>query len=530
MKSANTLSSDPVVAPSARENSSSQDDVKSRFAMNVGTNIAYVAANTLLMVWYIPFLVKHLGMAAFGMIPLANSLVMYASVLSSSLEVSTNRFLAIDLNQGKSDNAIRTFNTSLVLSVAACCLLLIPAGVVTYLYPVLFSVPAGMEQETRLLFAGVVLTMLLSIVGSNFGVSSLIKHRFDLYNIVRILVILTRTGIVALAFMFWAPSLWWVAVGFIVSACINLVGNIFLWKRLTPELHIDRRCIDRTQFRALIDLSGWASLNQIGALLLMQIDLLVVNAFYGADMTGRYGSVLIFTTLILTMTTTVVGVLSPAIMARFAVDDIEGLTRIAVRSVKFLGIGLAIPVGLLCGFGRPLLTLWLGPDFADLDILLVILVGHLTMNLAVRPLLYVLTAFNRIRVQALLTVLIGLVNLGLAIALASWAGWGVAGVAAAGAIAWTLKNVFLLSTYSAAVMKLKWWTFYAPLFAGAAGTLGLAFAGRLATYLWWPATWLELGLIASALTIAYCILSYFLSLNRSDRDLIWSLAGRRAHV
>jgi membrane protein EpsK len=519
-----------MAAPSASEGLPLQNDVKSRFARNVGTNIAYVAANTLLMVWYIPFLVKHLGMAAYGMIPLANSLVMYASVLSSSLEVSTNRFLAIDLNQGKKESANRTFNTSLVLSVAACCLLLLPAGIITYLYPVLFSVPAGMENETRLLFASAVLTMLLSIVGSNFGVSSLIKHRFDLYNVVRVIVILTRTGLVAFAFVLWSPSLWWVAMGFIASACINLIGNIFLWRRLTPELHIDRSSIDRSQFRALLDLSGWASLNQIGALLLMQIDLLVVNAFYGADMTGRYGSILIFTTLILTMTTTVVGVLSPAIMARYAVGDIDGLTRIAVRSVKLLGIGLAIPVGLLCGFGRPLLTLWLGPDFADLDILLVILVGHLNINLAVRPLLYVLTAFNRIRVQALLTLLIGVVNLGLAVALARWAGWGAAGVAAAGAIAWTIKNVFLLSTYSASVMNLKWWTFYAPLVAGATGTLGLALAGRFAAQFWWPATWIELGLMASGLTIIYCIVAFNFGLNRSDRDLIWSLAGRRSHA
>jgi membrane protein EpsK len=174
--------------------------------------------------------------------------------------------------------------------------------------------------------------------------------------------------------------------------------------------------------------------------------------------------------------------------------------------------------------------LWLGPDFADLDILLVILVGHLNINLAVRPLLYVLTAFNRIRVQALLTLLIGVVNLGLAVALARWAGWGAAGVAAAGAIAWTIKNVFLLSTYSASVMNLKWWTFYAPLVAGATGTLGLALAGRFAAQFWWPATWIELGLMASGLTIIYCIVAFNFGLNRSDRDLIWSLAGRRSHA
>jgi membrane protein EpsK len=506
------------------------DYVKSRFAINVGTNVAYIAVNTLLMVWYIPFLIKHLGMAAYGMIPLANLLVMYSSVISAGLEVSTNRYLAIDLNQGEQENASRTFNTALFLSLVACCFISIPAAIVTYLYPVLFSVPTGMEQETRFLFGSAVFTVLISIIGGNFGVSSIIKHRFDLYNIVRTVVSLSRVGIVAFAFLLWLPSLWWVATGFIVSACINLAGNVILWKQLTPQLHINYSSIDKKRFRDLLGLGGWASINQIGALLLLQIDLIVVNTLYGADMTGRYGSVLIFTTLILTMTTTVVGVLSPAIMARYAVDDVEGMKRIAVRSVKLLGIGLAVPVGLLCGFGRPLLTLWLGPEFADLDILLVLLVGHLNVNLAVRPLLYVLTAFNRMKAQALLTLVIGVGNLALAIALAHWAGWGVAGVAAAAAIAWTIKNVFLLSSYSASVMNLKWWTFYAPLTAGAFGTLGIALAGRITTQFWWPSSWFDLGLMASGITMIYCLLSLALSLNRSDRELLWSLIGRRSHV
>ena len=137
---------------------------------------------------------------------------------------------------------------------------------------------------------------------------------------------------------------------------------------MTPQLHIDRYDIDRQRFRALVGLSGWSAVNQAGSLLLMQVNLLVVNAMFGAEMTGRYGSLLLFPALIDTMTGTVVSVLSPAIMTRYAVGDIEGMRRLASRSVKLLGVGLALPVGLLCGFGRPLLNLWLGPEFAHLDL------------------------------------------------------------------------------------------------------------------------------------------------------------------
>jgi membrane protein EpsK len=501
---------------------------RSRFLINVGSNVCYVSLNTALMVWYVPFLMHRIGVAAYGMIPLANALVMYAAIISTSLNVSINRFMAIDLNRGNDADANRTFNTALALSLGACGVLLLPIGIITYFFPVLFNVPAGLELATQALFAGVGVTTLAAVLSGNFGVASLITHRFDLRNIVRALASLSRIGVVVLCFLVWPPSLWHVALGFIIAAGISVIGDVLVWRSLTPQLHIDRHDIDRHRFRALFGLSGWSTINQIGFLLLMQTDLLIVNAMFGAEMTGRYGSVLLFPILIDTMTETILAVLSPAIMARYAVGDIEGMRRIVSRSVKILGIGLALPIGLLCGFGRPLLNLWLGSGFAQLDFLLILLVGHLTVNLAIRPLSYVVNAYNRVKIQGLVTLALGVANVALAITLARWCGWGAAGVAAAAAIVWTIRNVLFMSSYVAVLMQLRWWAFYTPLLAGALGTLGIALASRFVTQLWWPASWLALGVLAAAIAAAYGILAYTISLDRSDRDLLWSFLKRRS--
>jgi membrane protein EpsK len=524
------LGREPIGSPRGVSTTPSlADTASSRFAINVSSNLCYVVLNAALMVWYIPFLVRHLGVAAYGMIPLANSLVICAAILSSSLDVSITRFLAIDLNQGNTARANRTFNTALALSLAACGVLLVLAGTVTYFFPVLFNVPSGLEPATQFLFAGMGITTLAAILSGTFGVASLITHRFDLRNVIRALTSLSRIGVVALCFTFWPASLWHVAIGFIISACIGLIGDVMVWKRLTPQLHIDHRDIDSSQFRALLGLSGWSAINQVGLLLLLQVDLLIVNVLFGAESTGLYGSVLLLPALVLMMTETVVAVLSPAIMARYAVGDIAGMQRLASCSVKLLGVGLALPIGLLCGFGRPLLHLWLGPQFAQLDFLLILLVGHLTVNLAVRPLAYVLTAYNRVKAQGLVTLALGVGNVGLAIALARWSGWGMVGVAAAAAIVWTIKNPVFLSSYSAVVMRQRWWTFHAPLIAGALGTLGVAVAGRFASQFWSQTDWLTLGATATGISAAYAVTAYVICLNRSDRDLLRSFLHRRSH-
>lgn len=506
------------------------DVAKDRFVINVGSNLFYVVLNTGLMVWYVPYLVHNLGIAAYGMIPLANSLVMYTTIVSASLEVSISRFLAIDLNQGNLDKANRTFNTALFLSVGVCALLAVLAAGVIALLPAMFNIPVGMEGETQVLFASMAFTTMAAILSGNFGIASQIMHRFDLRNIVRSLTSVSRIAVVVACFMIWPASLWHVAAGFFASAAIGLAGDVLVWRRLTPQLRIDRRSIDRGQSGALMSLSGWSAVNQMGLLLLAQIDLLVVNAVFGAEKTGLYGSVLLFPLLISMMMETVLTVLSPAIMARYALGDSDGMRRLASRSVKLLGIALAVPVGLLCGFGGPLLTLWLGPEFAQLDLLLALLVGHLVVNLAVRPLFYVLTACNRIKAQGIVTLVLGVCNVGLVVAFAVWGGWGIAGVAVGAAIVWTLKNAVFMPAYSASVMRVPWWTFYAPLLAGAFGALAIALAGRLLSQYWWPAGWVELGLMSAALAAAYGAVAYAVALDRSDRDLLRSFRNRRIHA
>ena len=119
------------------------------------------------------------------MISLANALVAYAGIVTTSLDVSISRFLAIDLNQGNNAGANRTFNTALGLSLAACGILLPPLGIVSYLFPLLFNVPPGLARATQFLLASVGVTTLAAILSGSFGVASLITHRFDLRNIVR---------------------------------------------------------------------------------------------------------------------------------------------------------------------------------------------------------------------------------------------------------------------------------------------------------------------------------------------------------
>lgn len=215
-------------------------------------------------------------------------------------------------------------------------------------------------------------------------------------------------------------------------------------------------------------------------------------------------------------------------MAHYAIGEKQALQDLARRSVRLLAVGLALPIGLLCGMGAPLLTLWLGPAFADLETVLVLLVAPLTINLATRPLSYVLTAYNEVRVQGLVTLALGAANIVLAIALVR-AGWGLAGVPAAAALVWTVRNVLFVSSRSGVLLGLRWYAFNGHLAIGLLGMVGVAALGRILCALWWPTNWLSLASFAAMITIAYGAFAYFIFMTKADRELVSSaLASRSA--
>jgi membrane protein EpsK len=215
----------------------------------------------------------------------------------------------------------------------------------------------------------------------------------------------------------------------------------------------------------------WAIVNQIGSLLFLQIDLIVVNILFGAASAGLYAIVLVWASLLRSMANTVSGVLTPVVFTYYAKGQVETLTKIMVSAVKLMGLLMALPIGLICGFAPQILTIWVGEKFAFLAPLLVLMALHLTINLAVLPLFSINVAYNKIRIPGVVTLLMGGMNIALAIAIPLMAGWGFYGVAVAGAIVLTLKNAIFTPWYATKVMGTKASTFNASMLPGMIATI-----------------------------------------------------------
>jgi membrane protein EpsK len=496
---------------------------RGRFLPNLISNAALFGFNVLVGVWYTPYLLHHLGTAAYGIIPLVTQITSYMIVITATLNSATGRFITIALEQNNDEEANRYFNTSLFGSMLLV-LLLVPLTVwATWNLGSLIDIPAGQETQTRWLFVCTVAGFFLGTLQSPFGVSCFCRNRFDLQNTISLIQSVARVGLVVVFFSLITPQIWQVGAATLAAMFFGWGWSIRLWRKMTPTLSISLAHFSRVALKSLFSMGGWIAINNIGAILYVGIDLLVVNKMFGPESGGRYAAVTQWSVLLRTLAGVIVSLFGPTMLYYYARHDIDGLVVYARRAVKFMGLLMALPIGLICGLSSPLLQTWLGPQFVDLSWLMSLMTVHLSVTIATYPLFGIQNAANRVRVPAIVTLVMGFGNLSLAIFLAGPMGWGLYGVAVAGAIALMMKNLIFTPLYNAYILHRRVTAFLWEIFPIILVTLATTGVCLLVSHLWDVSGWLRLIAAGAAVSMVYAVIAYWILLSREERDLAWKM-------
>ncbi len=441
-------------------------DFKKQLPLNLISNVGYFVLNVVIGIWMVPYLIRHLGVEGYGFIPLALSVTAYVSLVTLALNGAVSRYLVIALHKNDSDEANRIFNTAF-WSLALVSVILVPlSGVFAWLTPKIFNVPIHLTTQVQGLFFLALFSFIVSVFSAVFSVSTFVYNRLDLRNLIDIGNILVRTVLIVLFFVLLSVNLINVGIAYLFGGLMSLIFGYLFFRKLTPSIKISRQYFDFSKLKELTTMGGWLVINQIGTLLFLEIDLIVANILFGALEAGKYGAIIQWNFLLRSLAGVIAGVLTPMVFISYAKGETQKIVNMSQRAVKFMGLGMAVPVGLLCGFAKPLLTIWLGNDFAQYTLLFLLLTFNLVVNLAVIPLFAINNALNRVKVPGWVTLILGVVNLLLAIILAKIFGWGLYGIAAAGAIVLTLKNVIFTPIYASYILKIPYNTFIKPIGIG----------------------------------------------------------------
>lgn len=433
---------------------------------NLGANIIYFIINIIIGIFLVPFFISTLGIAAYGLIPLATSLIGYVGILTNSLNSAVSRHLTIDMQRSERNQANRTFNSAF-FGVSKIVLILIPIVlVIAFFAPGLFGVPSTSTVDATGLFIGIGLAFLIRSWSSNFSVTLYASNRLDLVNFVNIINILVQVLLIFILFSISTPSLASIGVSYLIGATVATIATILLYRKMNKKLTIDYDCYDGQKFREMAQMSGWIIINDIGALLLLNIDLIVVNYIYGNAVGGEYAIAYQWVGLLRGLAFTFVAILGPIILISYANGQKDKIIAFSKSAVKLVGLGIALPIGIICGLAPSILGAWVGAEFVGLAPLMIILTSHLVINTAVTPLFQVNIAHNKVKWPAIVTIIMGIVDLILAFIFSLSLGLGIYGVALAGLLCMTLKNFIFTPIYATIVLGIPKWTFYPAIFPG----------------------------------------------------------------
>jgi len=494
---------------------------------NLLANIFYFLANIAIGVFLVPYFVSNLGVAAYGLIPLATSITGYAAIVIQSLNTSVSRFLTIDLQRENYAAANLTFNTAF-FGLTAVILLMVPVVLaVAWFVPSIFNVPAGQERGMVLLLLGVCAAFLLRSWSGNFTVQLFAYNRLDLQNLVNLANLLVQTGLIVLLFTLFGPNLALVGVAYLAGAIVASGISIILARRVCPHLRVSIYGFDRTRVKDLCEMGGWVVIDQTGTLFLFQIDLILVNLLFGTRSSGEYAIALQWGILLSTIASALAGVLAPTILAYYALKRTESLIKITQSAVKFIGLALALPAGLICGFAPQLLTIWVGAEYANLAPLMVLLTAHLAVNMSIQPLFLVNVAHNRVRIPGIVTILLGIMNLTLAIVIPLVTGWGYYGVAVAGVLILTFRHTLFVPWYAAKILNIRMVTYLKSLVLGALAMLFIGVGAASIAIAVSLQSLLTLIIAGTGITLIYGIVVLGLVLTPFEKQLFKSYLPQR---
>ncbi|MBI9015959.1 MAG: oligosaccharide flippase family protein [Phycisphaerae bacterium] len=501
-------------------------NAKKNLIINVGSNFLAIFISAIITIWLTPYLIKTLEVEVYGIIPLVTSLITYFNLLTSSISQSVGRFVTVSFNKDDLVESNIYFNTALGALLLLCGGLFVPVIVISVCFSYFFNVPPGHELASSWLCFMVIVGSFIMAISSPFMVSIMITNKFYLQNINQVLGKSLRVGVLVICFVCLKPSLVYFGISYLTMALFLLISFMIISRQLVPQLTINPRLFSRKALKQMSGLSAWIVVESVGAIFYISITYIVINVFLGSEQGGQYGPIAELVMLFSLLGASITNVFAPIAYKYIAKNEFVLLAMQLKRTLKFICLIMAYPIGLVCGLANPVLQRWLGDEFVDLAPLLLIIMIPWLVSISTRPCSAIFRGLNKAKLPALVTLVLGFVNALLSIILVTNTDLGLYGVGISLLICLTIKNLFFTTIYAAIITGTSKKTYFMEIVAGCiAFAIVFALAKLLCNY-FFLATMPRLAIVAIIGAIVYFPSCYFVFINRDEKTLLKSFLSR----
>lgn len=330
-----------------------------------------------IMILTIPYLIRHLGAARFGIFALLRVLVDYFGVCELGLGGATTKYIAEAKVYNKTEKIASIYQTSLVFII-----LLGLMGTLVFYFTVPILVGYFLKAE-----AGLILEMkIISHIGSLLVFTILVKsllngvleafQRFDLINIIKIpyFIVISIVPVVA---VYLGYGLTGMAMGIVLVEVITLIGYYLLSRKFVLSKGL--RLLDWASFIPILSFGCWLSVTRVITWIMLNIQNIIIGALISTAAITYYNVPYSLVGKISVIGASIAPILFSAISFLYCGGGgKEKIHKLSVYSLKYTIIIYGLPTLICILFSKEILILWLGDSFQQsIAVMKVLAVGML---------------------------------------------------------------------------------------------------------------------------------------------------------
>lgn len=338
-----------------------------------------------ILIFFTPIIIENLGVKEYGIFIFLNTILTFLGLLDLGISTATNKHI-VEYRSLGDEKRLKTLLYSMNSVYLIQALIYLIVCIVIGLIMQNFFVKPTTTVNYLVLLSIIGTSGFISSIFTNFGNLLIPLQRYDLsLKISSTLILLSNVSMLVLAVMGYK------LVPILIAQLFITVLGVFIYyftsRRLLPILVL-KYSWDKTELIKNYKFALPVAFNNIASSSLVHFDKLLIPIFLGGASLTYYGVPGSVATKISSISSTFSSLLFPIAVSLHSVNNTEKLKRVYVRSIRLIAI-LSSAISLSVIFmADKILFFWLGEDFAERSLYVLIILVLTNFVLALYSPLY----------------------------------------------------------------------------------------------------------------------------------------------
>lgn len=369
--------------------------------------------NTLIGFFLAPYIIRNIGLEAYGYVALGNQFVNYALIIGIALNSMSTRFISVEYHRKNFQKANEYFSSIVIFNLLVALVIIIPLILFIGFLQHIISISDALVLDVQILFVLLFFNFLLGSVLGHFSISYYTHNTLYIKSAREIQAKVLYMLIIISLFYFFKPALYFIGIATLISSVYNTLFGIYYSYRWSPEIKFKLALYKLKSLKEIFVSGVWNLITHLGQILMQGLDLIIVNVYLGATVMGQLALSKTIPLILITLIGTLANSYAPTFNKHVALNDQEGLKNSLTQSMKVLGLFSNVPIAIFFSFGEDFYRLWVpSQDALSLNYLTMLALGTVIFSGSINSIYTFFSSSNNLRYNSVLLILAGIINVG----------------------------------------------------------------------------------------------------------------------